>query len=116
MRAILPQYRFPIFVACALLFTLAAVKYLSVNFIREPNTAPFNACINNLRCIDGAKQRWALERHKTTNDIPSWDDVRPYFPQELRNREPVCPMNGRYILGRLDEPPKCSIGGDHRLL
>ena len=110
MRAILRKYRFPIFLACALTFALAAVRFLSANFVREPNTAPFNACINNLRQIDGAKQQWGLEHHKTTNDVPNWDDVRPYLSREWPNRE-----RGHYVLGRLDEPPKCSVGGRHKL-
>src|SRR6266705_5770531 len=63
-------------------------------------------CINNLRQIDGAKQQWALENHKTTNDMPIWEDVRPYFKNGI-----ACPQGGTYILGRVDEPPRCSISG-----
>src|SRR5262245_3036332 len=37
-----------------------------------------NACVNNLRQYDGAMQQWALEYKKATNDIPTWDDIRPY--------------------------------------
>jgi len=31
------------------------------NFIRARTTSQMNACINNLRQIDGAIQQWALE-------------------------------------------------------
>lgn len=72
--------------------------------------ASVNSCINNLRQIDAAEQQWALEHHKTTNDIPTWDDVLPYLGQ-ARPSVPVCPQGGTYTLARLDEFPKCSLGG-----
>jgi len=34
------------------------------NFVKARNTAQMNACINNLRMIDGAKQQWALTNAK----------------------------------------------------
>ena len=75
-------------------------------FIRARNTSSSSSCINYLRQIDGAKQQWALESHKTTNDTPRWDEVTPY----LKNNT-TCPQGGTYILGRVDERPRCSIGG-----
>ena len=75
-------------------------------FIRARNTPASNACVSNLRNLDGATQQWALDNRKTTNDIPSWTDVRPYMSETL-----VCPQGGTYSLGRLDSPPGCSIGG-----
>lgn len=99
-----------------LIFTSALVLSLSVfvsNFIRVRNTSASNACLNNLRQIDGAKQQWALENGKTTNDIPSWDDIRPYLgrgPQgDLSGLR--CPDGGSYTIGRVADPPTCSIGG-----
>jgi len=69
-----------------------------------------NACINNLRQIDAAKQQWALEYKKTTNDIPREEDIRPYIgpgPGML----PTCPAGGVYTIGNLVEQPRCSIPG-----
>ena len=37
-----------------------------------------NACINNLRQIDAAKQQWGLEHHASATNTPSWDDL-PLF-------------------------------------
>jgi len=71
-----------------------------------------NPCINILRHIDGATESWALEKGKTTNDAPTWEDVGPYFS---RGREiPKCPQGGKYTLGRKGTPPTCSVPG-HRL-
>ncbi len=75
-----------------------------------------NACVNNMRQIDGAKQQWALVNKKTTNDIPTWSDLAPYLSRNGTNL-PVCPGGGVYTLGRLGEPPKCSVGhGSHLLV
>ena len=51
-------------------------------------------CVNNLRIIEESKEQWALDKYKTTNDVPSWDDLRPYFPNGWTNGRPVCPEGG----------------------
>jgi hypothetical protein len=63
--------------------------------------------------IDAAKQTWASKENKTTNDVPTWDDLKPYLRiQGL----PKCPDGGIYTIGRLDEMPRCSIGGPRHSL
>jgi hypothetical protein len=77
------------------------------NFARFRVIPAKNSCINELRQISAAKAQWALARHKTTNDTPTWDDLRPYF---VRARLPLqCPDGGVYTIGRVDELPSCSI-------
>jgi hypothetical protein len=101
-------------VACVPILVLGVAA-----FIRARNTSASNACINNLRQLDGIKQQWALENHKTTNDIPTWETIRLYLPQweqEGRRIGPLCPQGGTYSLGRVGDRPTCSIGGpDHTL-
>jgi len=46
----------------------------------RPATLALNSCVNNLRLLDGAKQQWALEKHKGTNDVPTMADLVPYMP------------------------------------
>ena len=62
------------------------------NFIKARETAQRNACINNLRQIDAAKQQWALENGKKDGDVPTRSDLAPYlrggFP-ELPGWRPV---------------------------
>ena len=73
-------------------------------------TAPKNACINNLRQIDGAKEQWALENHIESGK-PSIDkEIDAY----LKGGRPKCPQGGTYTYGKVDEPPRCSIK-DHTL-
>jgi hypothetical protein len=68
-----------------------------------------NACINNLRLIDAAKQQWALEKGKSTNDTPSWADLQPYCSREGVGEIPKCPNGGHYTLGKVGANPTCSF-------
>ena len=65
-----------------------------------------NACINNLKQIDGAKQQWALENKQTAEAVPSSQQLAPYF-----KNVPVCPLGGVYTLGNMESFPTCSIAG-----
>jgi RNA polymerase sigma factor (sigma-70 family) len=78
---------------------------------QDQATADRNACINNLRMIDSAKQQWALEFHKTANDTPTMDDIKPYLGRGPEGEIPVCPDGGVYIIGKVGEKPTCSIPG-----
>ena len=73
-------------------------------------TRTVNACVRNLRMLDGAKYYWAQKNNKAANDLPTWADLRPYL-----GRRPRCPQRGTYTLGRVEEPPKCSHGGTHAI-
>jgi hypothetical protein len=67
-----------------------------------------NACINNLRQIDLAKNAWALENGKTAAAIPTEQDLLPYFKDQ---NFPICPSGGTYTIGAVGVPPTCSIPG-----
>ena len=67
-----------------------------------------NACINNLRQIDAAKQQWALEKSKTADAIPTAPDLLPFFKDGIF---PVCPSGGSYTLNAVGELPSCSVAG-----
>jgi hypothetical protein len=87
-----------------------------------------NICLNNLRLIEEAKQKWASENHKQNGDIPTMEDLRPYFGQGPDGARPNgiqgvlpnevvveklahCPGGGVYKLGAVGEKPTCSIPG-----
>ena len=75
-------------------------------------------CVCELEQIDGAKQAWAAQYHKTTNDTPALADLQPIVLPG-RKDEPLvfrCPKGGIYTIGRVGERPTCSIGGwEHSL-
>ena len=76
------------------------------NFVKARATSQENACINNLRQLDAAKNEWALEKGKTATDVPTKADLLPY----LRSW-PVCPQGGTYTIGTVGDKPTCSIPG-----
>jgi hypothetical protein len=66
------------------------------------------ACINNLRTIQGAKKHWALENGKPSTATPTLEEIRAFAAPGKIVR---CPKGGEYIVGSIDEQPRCSIHG-----
>ncbi len=75
--------------------------------------SPANACINNLRQIDGAISEWALEAGKQKGAIPTWNDVKQYIKLDANGEVPGCPAGGIYTLHPVGSNPQvsCSILG-----
>ena len=65
-----------------------------------------NACINNLRQIDGAKQQWALENKQSAEAVPTAQHLAPFF-----QNAPACPSGGVYTFGNMETFPTCSVAG-----
>src|SRR3954463_8833236 len=76
-----------IMIVVAIIGLLAAIAI--PNFVRARTTSQQNACINNLRQIDGAVQQWALENKKDAAAVVVKADVLPYLKSE-----PACPAGG----------------------
>jgi hypothetical protein len=81
------------------------------NFVKARQTAQHNACVNNLRQIDGAKQQWALENNKKATDTPTQANIQVYVGHGPNGSWPVCPQGGHYTIGPVEEVPQCSIPG-----
>jgi hypothetical protein len=92
------------------------------NYIGPRRSGPAwnaNLCINNLREIDASKNQWALEHNTKSNDVVTINDIRPYIERERNNpfikldakgNLPKCPSGGTYTIGKVGEPPTCSLG------
>ena len=76
-----------IMIVVAIIGLLAAIAI--PNFVRARTTSQKNACINNLRQIDGAVQQWALENKQATGASPSDADVLQYLKASV-----ICPSGG----------------------
>jgi general secretion pathway protein G len=94
----------------ASLFAGFVIVIVIPNFIRARYETSANACINNLRQIDAAKNEWALENEKTNGAIVTENDIKPYIKLDSNGNLPKCPAGGTYTIGRVGEDPKCSIG------
>src|SRR6476469_6475414 len=82
-----------IMIVVAIIGLLAAIAI--PNFVRARTVSQANACINNLRLIDGAKQQWALEAKKASTDTPNDTDLTPYLGRG-GGALPICPIGTDY--------------------
>jgi prepilin-type N-terminal cleavage/methylation domain-containing protein len=87
------------------------------NFVHARSSAQQNACINNLRQIDGAAQTWALEHNKTSSDTYTIPSITPYIKLDSQGRLPACPASGSYAPGAsVSNAPTCTLSGiGHKL-
>jgi hypothetical protein len=86
------------------------VAFMIPSFVAAKYERSSNACVNNLRQIDAAKQQWALENGKTNGTVVTENDIKPYMMLNSKGEIPKCPQGGIYTIGRVGENPTCSIG------
>jgi len=80
------------------------------NFVMARHVAQANACINNLRQIDAAKNQWALENGKPVGTPVTEADITPYLKLNAGESFLKCPAGGTYTIGAVGDPPTCSLG------
>lgn len=92
------------------LFLIPMMAAIAIpNFVKARDTAQRNACINNLRQIDSAKQQWALEQDKPDDAVPAPRDLDNYVHNGFHDLK--CPKGGSYDIKSVGELPTCSIPG-----
>jgi|SRR5436190_23597631 len=100
-----------IMIVVAIIGLLAAIAI--PNFVHARETSQTNACLNNLRQIDGAAQTYALENNKQPTDPYTVNDIKSYLKRDL---VPECPAGGSYGPGlTFGQAPFCTVGGTHVL-
>ncbi len=107
-----------VMVVLCLIALLAAISI--PNYARSRSRAQKNACINNLRLIDWAKQQWALEERGGIGAPPTKQQIAPYLGRTANIDKVVCPAGGDtadfdscYSINRLNEPPTCNIDAEN---
>ena len=78
------------------------------SFEKARKNVKANACINNLRIIEAAKQQWQLSNEKGENETPEEKDLTPYF---TGGKMLKCPAGGVYTINPNNQHPSCSIHG-----
>jgi prepilin-type N-terminal cleavage/methylation domain-containing protein len=99
-----------IMIVVAIIGLLAAIAI--PNFVKARATSQANACINNLRQIDGAANQFALEARKATGATINFPtDLTPYIKLNSASSLPPCPAGGTYSEGTVGQAgfPKCSL-------
>src|SRR3954447_19026373 len=94
-----------IMIVVAIIRLLAAIAI--PNFVKARTTAQKNACINNLRQIDGAKEQWALEKKKAPGASVTQSEVDEY----IKGGTPKCASGGGYTYNNLDTPQVSDVAG-----
>src|ERR1051325_4857147 len=94
-----------IMIVVAIIGLLAAIAI--PNFVKARGTAQKNACINNLRQIDGAKEQWALENKKSSLTPTSGSEAA--IDAYMKGGAPSCPGGGVYTYNEVDKPPTCTL-------
>ena len=91
-----------IMIVVAIIGLLAAIAI--PNFVKARETSQTNACVNNLRQIDGAKDQYALEAKLSTGDPCTISNVVAYL-----RKEPLCPVgSAAYTVNVIGTTPACS--------
>ena len=94
-----------IMIVVAIIGLLAAIAI--PNFVRARTTSQTNACISNLRIIDGAKGQWALELHMQTTSTPLGTDIQPYMGRGSAGTLPSCPNDSTQTFANSYTPNNC---------
>ncbi len=108
-----------IMIVVAIIGLLAAIAI--PNFVKARQNSQANACINNLRQLDGAVQQYALEAHKNPGATYTLANLAPYIKlmSSSNNAQvisgyyfPACPGGGTYAEGTsslITNSPVCSL-------
>jgi len=94
-----------IMIVVAIIGLLASIAI--PNFVKARTTAQMNACINNLRQIDGAIQQWALDTKQGDTATVTPAEILPYLKNSV-----VCPSGGKtfadsYAVSTVAARPTC---------
>jgi prepilin-type N-terminal cleavage/methylation domain-containing protein len=101
-----------IMIVVAIIGLLAAIAI--PNFVKARTASQKNACIANLKQIEGAKASWAMENKKTNADTPG--DVDLFGATQYIRSKPACPGGGTYTLAAVDTDPSCSLSATGHVL
>jgi prepilin-type N-terminal cleavage/methylation domain-containing protein len=93
-----------IMIVVAIIGLLAAIAI--PNFVKARTASQANACIANMKQLEGAKATWALEAKKNNTDVPTAADL--FGATQYIRVAPVCPSGvAAYALTAVDTPQAC---------
>jgi prepilin-type N-terminal cleavage/methylation domain-containing protein len=100
-----------IMIVVAIIGLLAAIAI--PNFVKARTTAQKNACIANLKQMDGAKEQWALENKQSAGSAVTATEVDTYLKGSV---SPSCPGGGTYTYNNVGTNPSCTLSADGHTL
>jgi len=111
-----------IMIVVAIIGMLAAIAI--PNLTKARTTAQMNACIQNLRQIEAAKQQWALETGQKPSATPTSGNIQTYLGRGNSGSlaSCYCPQDSSksfstsYSIGNLNTVPTCQINAATHIL
>ena len=101
-----------IMIVVAIIGLLAAIAIPS--FIKARTTSQKNACINNLRQIDGSKEQWAMAENQPADATPTVAHIDSYLKGGCENcscpTDPSSAFTTSYSINALGVDPSCGAG------
>ncbi len=91
-----------IMIVVAIIGLLAAIAIPS--FMKARTTSQKNACINNLRQMEAAKEQWALETKQSQGATAVTTACTEYL-----KASPVCPAGGTYAYLNVGTNATCTV-------
>ena len=114
MQAMRRRRGFTLIEVMVVVLILGVLVGISVpNFLQARATAHTKTCVQALYEIQAAKEQWAMDKNEPATATPPATDL--YGPGKYLKTQPKCPSDGAYIIGGVNTPPTCSVGGTHRL-
>ena len=101
-----------IMIVVAIIGLLAAIAI--PNFIKARQVSQKNACIANMKQIDGAINTWALEMNKVNGADPNTSLGEIFGATQYIKTTPACPANGTYTyltVGSTQGHVECALAG-----
>ena len=81
------------------------------NYVKARATSQKNACINNLRQLDGAVQQWGMEFNKAASDAVTLNDATPYLKDQIICQSGGTSITDSYAVSNVQTPPTCISSG-----
>lgn len=78
------------------------------NFIRSRESSRRNACIANLKKMDGAKEQWAMDNRAAAGATVTMADIATTY-LKCPATGPECPAGGTYTVDNVGVNPSCSL-------
>ena len=82
------------------------------NFQHARRITRKSICMNNLRQIESALGRWALENEITTGTTLTEAEEDEIYSQFLRGGEPECPSDGTYTINPIGSTPQVTCDAE----
>ena len=83
----------------------AIVAIILPNYLKASRTSARNVCINNLKQIDGAVERWALDYNIPSGIVPSSSQEEEVYGY-IESGMPRCPSGGVYTIHAVGSKPQ----------